>query len=318
MNLRIKTKEGMTLVELLVGVALFGIVSVGGIWLMTEKKKEEINGNIQVLAAEMAEQFFKSRRDVFATSYEDLAGNGGCLGLVGNPATSLGLPNQDCTLEFPTVTYPLGIVPLVNPTSPFSDNDCQPNELPPLEFPGNTFRSVSIPSSGCFGSFRETITNVCDVQAPNNFGDLNFSGLTQCERNLIRSCAHEACGGVPESYFQMRVRVDRLTGPTPGGPPGGLSTTTFPANNQQGVIGAALCMIPNGPITPRLVDGGAGNLIPNPAGTYTGINFRLLFVVKDANNRLKLVRKETSFARPRLRQADSIIPAAIGCDKSQN
>jgi hypothetical protein len=101
------------------------------------------------------------------------------------------------------------------------------------------------------------------------------------------------------------------------GPPGGVSTTVFPSNNQQGVIGAALCMVPNGPITPRMVDVG-GQLISNPAGSYSGINFRLLLLVKDANNRVKLVRKETSFARPRLRHPDSIIPSSIGCDKSQN
>jgi len=311
--------RGMTLVEVLVGVALFGIVSVGGIILMTEKKKAEITGNTEVLAAEIAEKFFEQRRKVFQTSYEDRSGNGSCrrLNVDGSGLASALLDPADvqCQLEFPTVRYPADpsnqIVPPAPTSLPFNNNGCQATEVPLIGFPGNTFRSVSIPSSGCFGGFRETITNVCDLGATNVPG-LNFSGLSQCEQNLISNCAHQTCGGDINSYFRMRVRVDRLTGPSPDGQPGGLSTTVFPLNNQQGVIGAALCIVPNGGID---AVGADPRSAPNP---YTGINFRLLLLVKDANNRVKLVRKETSFARPRLRLADSIFPSSIGCDKSQN
>jgi len=295
--------RGMTLVELLVGASIFAVVSIGGIMLYTQQKKEDMSGSIEILAASTAEDFFSQRRKVFQTAFEDEAGSQNCR----NNLASTGLPDKPCRLEWPDATD--------EARSAVFDNavGACPTEI---SFAGlRTFRDLTIPTSGCLGGqFTETIGNICQPIAVGDnridFTDqnANFSGLSKCEKELIRACGAPDCSGKQagpgpgldadgynvNSYDDMRVRITRVTST-------GTSTIDFPTNNQQGIIGAAVCMIPNG-----------------DTGAYTGINFRLLLLLKDANNRIKLMKTETSFARPILKFPDSIIPEQIGCDKTKD
>lgn len=275
-----KSKEhlGMTLIELLMGAALFGVVSLGGILLMTQKKKEEITGSTEVLAAETAEAFFKQRGKVFQTAFED--------------------PDVNHQITF--VGY--------NPRRPVAGT-------PALEY----YSTIQIPSSGCFTSgdakdnyprgFVETIENVCLPESDEVAvrGNTNESGLSQPQRDLLDNCAVQVDGSVCP-YHRMRVQV-RREAQGENGAPNINTVTTFPLNNQQGIIGSAVCIQTNGQPVRRDTLGG------NP---YTGVNLGLHLIMRNPDGRLKIHRKEMSYARPRLKVEGSIIPDAIGCDKSQN
>lgn len=288
-----RNSSGFTLIEILVASLILLLVALGGATLLTLYKKEEITGKIEAWAAETAEAFFSQRRKGFQTSFEtptekvnfDLGLNPE-LAAVGEPPVHKLASGGKCeTDRFPAI-----------PPIPPDNRTTAP-----------TYRQVSIPSSGCSGPVRETISNECrDTPiTPKNpaFGEgrLNFSGLTPCERALIKACAHPDCGGDLSTYYRMIVRVSKRLN-------GAVVNMDLPIANEQGVIGAALCMIPNGSVEKVRTDPLA----------YTGINFNLLLLVKDAHNRVKLVRRQTSFPRPQERTANSIIVNSIGCDRNQH
>lgn len=277
-KIKLKATNGMTLVELLMGSALFGVVSLGGIMLMTQKQKAEVTGNIEVLAAETAEDFFKQRGKVFQTSFEDPD--------IGREVTFTGFTRR----------RPVG-------------------ENPDLEY----YLSIQIPSSGCFTSgdarenypsgFVETIENICLPESDEVTirGTVNESSLGAAERDLLDNCSVEVNDTVCP-FNRRRVQVTRRAQGVNGAPD--INTvTTFPQNNQEGIIGSTVCLRTNGQPVPR------NDPDDNP---YTGVNLGLHLIMRNPDGRLKVHRKEVSYARPRLRVAGSIIPSAMGCDKSQN
>lgn len=290
--------SAFTLVELMVATAIMGAISLAAITLNTAEKQSMITNDRLNNATVQTREFLDQRGKVLLSAWDE-----------DEPA------------------HRLDIFDFTDPetTELISDDVYSTDQIKPptptQSIPGfdgtaataiKTFRSIRIPSEGCFGSFKETLTTECIIP-PVALAPVDWSALSQSEILELRACAPqpdpESESEAPPCPFGTvpRIKIVRSgvlkTGNTPF-----RTTRYFPSGEMTGIdsnpVGAALCISINGA---RRAE---------PLFPYRDINLKVLTLVRTGANKIKLVRLEGNYARPKkIVIGKSILPSPVGCDR---
>jgi len=281
-----------TLVELMVATAITSLIALAAITLNNAEYEAKMTNERVNHATMMAREFLDQRGKVLAAGWD------------------ADYFNKTIDLFDFTDTE----TSEMNTDDVYSTDQIQPPTATQT-IPGTgiiSYRSIRIPSEGCFGSFKETLTTEC-VLPPQALSTVDWSTLSVSDLADLRACAPQpdpntSSADVPCPTGKIpRIKIVRSGIMNSSSTP--FKTTFYlPSGNLSGTdgnsVGAALCISINGA---RRKDTG------NP---YRDINVKVLTLVRTGNNKIKLLRHEANYPRPKkLIPGKSISPAAVGCDR---
>ena len=286
---RSKTNSAFTLVEMMVATAITSLVALASITLKNAEYEAQTTNNRLNSASLMGREFLDQRSKVFVAAWDDVDSN--------KNLKLFDFTDTDVATDSLTLSDVYSIDQVQPPT-------------PTQSFPGTnikSYRSIQIPTEGCFGSFIETITTECVLPSP-SLVSVDWSTLAAADLADLRACAPQPDPAGPEKDLLCplkktpRIKVIR-TGTIKSNDTKFKSVIYFPSGDNSGSdgspVGAVLCISNNGTKT-----------------NYRDINLKVLTLVRTANNKIKLIRQEANFPRPKkLASSRSVRPAPVGCDR---
>jgi prepilin-type N-terminal cleavage/methylation domain-containing protein len=286
---RKRNNSAFTLVEMMVATAITSLIALASITLQNAEFEAKATNDRLNSASLMGREFLDQRGKVFEAAWDD-SDSGKLINLFDFTDTDLTIS------DFTANDF-------------YSSDQIQP-PTPSKQIPGTTstiYRSIVIPAEGCFGSFAEVLTTECVLPSPSITG-VDWSTLNASDLDDLRACAPQPnstsnqTDNLCPSDKIPRIKVVRAGTSTTNNTK--FKTTMYlPLGDGSGAdgnpLGAVLCISNNGTKT-----------------SYRDINLKVLTLVRTANNKIKLLRQEANYPRPKkLVSGRSLMPAPVGCDR---
>jgi len=284
-----KNNCAFTLVEMMVATAITSLVTLAAITLQNAEYEAKATNDRLNNASLMGREFLNQRGKVLMAAWDDLG--------------------SDKTINFYDFTDIDLATGDLTANDFYSSDQIQP-PTPTQQIPGTSitsYRSILVPAEGCFGSFIEVLTTEC-VLPPQSLATVDWSTLSASDLDDLRACAPQPDPNSSERDVPCptgkipRIKVVR-SGTLKSNNTAFKTTMLFPFGDNTGAdgnpLGAALCISNNGTKT-----------------NYRDINLKLLTLVRTANNKVKLIRQEANYPRPKkIASSKSLRPAPMGCDR---
>lgn len=301
---RIKS-SAFTLIELMVATAIMSLIALAAISLNNTEREAKITNERINSATLMIREFFDQRGLVFQTAVDGGTDN--------RLLDIFDFTDTPTSSDYPTTDLVTDGV--------YSIDQIQP-PTPPQSIPGydgttataiKTYRAIRIPTQRCFGKFYETLTTEC-VAPPRSLASVDWSALANSDLLDLRACAPQPDPNGPQknmvcpSGMIPRIKIVRSGTLSDGTSPSTFLTTfRFPSGDMSGAdgnpVGAVLCISIN------------GERRKSTNSQYRDINLKVLTLIRTGANKIKLLRQEANYPRPKKLQTNSVPPSPSGCDR---